>query len=523
MSDTDSRPSQNEFERLRFAAIIESSDDGIVSKDLDGTVRSWNPGAERIFGYGADEMVGQPIFKLIPPELRDEEHSLLARIAQGEHISHYETERVRKDGRRIRISLTLSPLRDRTGRLIGASVIKRDVTAQRVIEHQLQQAQRMEAVGRLAGGIAHDFNNLLTIIGGLAGLTANRLGEGTRERRDLEQVVKAAERASDLTLQLLTFSRRQIAEIENVDLNLVVSGLESLLRRLLGENITLHTSLARDAGHVRSNRAQLEQIVMNLAVNARDAMPEGGTITIQTENVTVNGHFTAEQLQLGPGSYVVISVSDTGQGMDPVTQANIFEPFFTTKSPGQGTGLGLATVYSIVQQAGGAIYVYSEPGRGSVFKVYFPRMDAVSRQPSSPAAPAAAMQSSDARGTVLLVEDEAGVRSFAAQVLVEAGYDVIEAGSGEEALVSAEAHGGPIALVLTDVVMPGINGRVLAERLRVLHPGMAILYTSGYTDDMIVRTGAVTEGSAFVQKPFSPATLLQRVRSALEPSPTRGV
>ena len=515
------RTSQSELDRLRFAAIIESSDDGIVSKDLDGTVRSWNPGAERIFGYGADEMVGQPIFKVIPPELQDEEHALLARIARGEHISHYETERIRKDGRRIRVSLTLSPLRDGTGQLIGASVIKRDVTAQRIIEHQLQQAQRMEAVGRLAGGIAHDFNNLLTIIGGLAGLTANRLGEGTRERRDLDQVVKAAERASDLTQQLLTFSRRQIAEIEHLDLNYVVSSLESLLRRLLGEHITLHTVLARDVGHIRSNRAQLEQIVMNLAVNARDAMPEGGTITIQTENVSVNGHFTAEQLQLEPGEYVVVSVSDTGQGMDAVTQANIFEPFFTTKSPGHGTGLGLATVYAIVQQAGGAIYVYSEPGHGSVFKVYFPRVEAGVRPATAPASPAMAAGPLAGRRTVLLVEDEAGVRSFASQVLTEAGYDVIEAGSGEEALTLAESHTGSIDLILTDVVMPGINGRVLAERLRLLHPEMAILYTSGYTDDMIVRTGVVTEGSAFMQKPFTPEGLLKRIGAALVQSGTQ--
>jgi two-component system cell cycle sensor histidine kinase/response regulator CckA len=509
-----------ELNRLRLTALVESSDDAIVSKDLDGTIRTWNPAAERIFGYTAEEMVGASIFRLIPPDLHDEEHMLLGRIRTGEHIAHYETERVRKDGRRIRVSLTLSPLRDGEGQLIGASAIKRDITVQRALEVQLHQAQRMEAVGRLAGGIAHDFNNLLTVIGGHAIFALRDAGDGTRQRQHLEEVQRAAERASALTQQLLTFSRRQTTEAEVLALNEVVESLESMFRPLIGEHIVLRTLLAPDLGRARANRVQVEQVIINLALNARDAMPDGGTLTIQTENVVVNGHFVQEQLRLSRGPYVLLSVSDTGMGMDAVTQANIFEPFFTTKGPGKGTGLGLATVYGIVQQAGGAIYVYSEPGQGSVFKVYLPRIEApaevgVRTEQSTPVA-----HQAPAATTLLLVEDEPGVRGLAAQVLEEAGHRVLQAGSGEEALALVASFDGPIALLLTDVVMAGMNGRALAERLRALQPAVGVLYMSGYTDDMVVRAGVVAEGTAFLQKPYTPKTLLERVRALLpHPAP----
>ena len=504
-----------EFDRLRLAAIVESSDDAIVSKDLDGTIRSWNPAAERIFGYTAAEVVGGSIFQLIPQELHDEEHSLLARIRRGEHVAHYETERVRKDLRRIRISLTLSPLYDVSGRLIGASAIKRDVTAQRTMEHQLQQAQRMEAVGRLAGGIAHDFNNLLTVINGLTLLTIPHLGEGTRERGNLEQVAKAAERAAALTQQLLTFSRRQLSEVEALELNEVIRGVESLLRRLIGEHIALDIRLAHDLGRIRANRVQVEQIVMNLVVNARDAMPDGGSLTIQTENVSLGGLFVHERLRLEPGAYVVLSVRDTGQGMDAVTQASIFEPFFTTKGPGHGTGLGLATVYAIVQQAGGAVYVYSEQKLGTIFKVYLPRTDDILPIVAPESTPGVAELMPANGRTILLVEDEPGVRAFTAQVLEEAGYRVLQAESGEAALELSAAAEEPISLLLTDVVMTGINGRVLAERLRALYPKLAVIYTSGYTDDIVVRAGVTGESIPFLHKPFTPQQLLERVRATL--------
>lgn len=511
----DSPAPHSELDRHRLASIVESSDDGIISKDLDGTIRSWNPAAERIFGYTAGEIVGQPVFRLIPPELHDEERALLARISTGERIAHFETERIRKDGRRLRVSLSLSPLRDDHGRLIGASSIKRDVTAQRTLETQLQQAQRMEAVGRLAGGIAHDFNNLLTIIGGLTVLSAQRLPENSRERRDLEQVIKATERATALTQQLLTFSRRQVAEVERLALNDVVAGLESLLRRLIGEHIAFRFVPAHELGLVRGNRVQLEQVIMNLAINGRDAMSEGGTLTITTENVQVTGIFAQEQLHLEPGPYVMLSVSDTGHGMDAVTQASIFEPFFTTKPAGKGTGLGLATVYAIVQQSGGAIYVYSEPGYGSVFKVYLPRIDVPGEAPVGMEPSAHPGSQLPSLGTILLVEDEPGVRAFAARVLEDAGYRVFEAGSGDEAMALLPSITLPISLLLTDVVMPGLNGRVLAERIRATNPDLRVLYMSGYTDDIVVRAGVVAEGVAFIQKPFMPDNLVERVRRIL--------
>ncbi len=510
------RPSKAELDSLRLAAVVQSSDDAIVSKDLDGTIRSWNRAAERIFGYTAAEMVGSSVFRLIPPELHDEEHTLLARIRTGEHVAHYETTRVRKDGQRILVSLTLSPLYDREGHLIGASTIKRDVTAQRALENQLQQAQRMEAVGRLAGGIAHDFNNLLTVIGGLSSMTAQRLAAGSSERQNLEQILRAAERATALTQQLLTFSRRQLADIRILDLNDIITGLESLLRRLIGEHITLQVTRTYDVGRVRGNQAQMEQVVMNLVLNARDAMRQGGILSLATQNVDVTDLFGREQLRLPPGPYVMLSVSDTGAGMDAVTQASIFEPFFTTKKAGEGTGLGLATVHAIVQQAGGAIYVYSEPGIGSTFKVYFPRVDVPLELPGQFGAGQLAGHSPPA-GAVLIVEDEPGVRSFAAQVLEQAGYRVLTAASGDEAMNLASEPAASIAVLLTDVVMPGMNGRVLSERVRALHPGLAVLYMSGYTDDMVGQTGVVTEGANFIQKPFTPEGLLARVRSALAP------
>ena len=508
--------SDSEFIRSRLAAIVNSSDDAIVSKDLDGTVRTWNPAAERIFGYSAEEMIGASILKLIPPELHDEERMLLARIRSGEHVAHYEADRVRKDGRRIRIALSLSPVRGRDGALIGASAIKRDITAQRAIEKQLQQAQRLEAMGRLAGGIAHDFNNLLTVIGGMTALVLKRHAADTRDRRDLEQIVQATERASALTQQLLNFSRQRTAEPERISLNDIILPLVPILRRLVGEHIEVRTPLAPDLARVHADRAQLEQVLVNLVVNARDAMPDGGTLTIETDNVDVTGAFAQEQLRLDPGAYVMLAVSDTGAGMDAVTQASIFEPFFTTKAPGEGTGLGLSTVHGIVQQAGGGVYAYSEVGHGSVFKVYLPQSTAVTDliaevSGEHPTAAAAA------RGTVLLAEDEPGVRAFAARVLEEAGFTVLSAASGEEALRLASGHRGPIDLLLTDVVMSGINGRLVAERLMETRPRVAVIYMSGYTDDMVVRTGVVAAGSAFLQKPFTGDLLVQRVQAAIVP------
>ena len=508
--------SEADLERLRFATIVESSDDGIVSKDLDGTIRSWNPGAERIFGYTAAEMIGDSIFRLIPPELHAEECGLLGHIRQGEHIAHYETDRLRKDGRRIRISLTLSPLIDGEGRLIGASAIKRDVTAQRTLENQLQQAQKMEAVGRLAGGIAHDFNNLLTVIGGLTTLFRPHLPEETgRPRQNLEQIILAAERAGALTQQLLMFSRPQVATVEVLDLGRIAKSIEALLRPLLGEHIAFQVTVLLDDVRVHGNRSQLEQIIMNLTINGRDAMPTGGRLSVEIAAVQLQGHHRQEGLQLEPGPYVTLVVRDTGHGIDAETRASIFEPFFSTRRPGEGTGLGLATVHAIVQRAGGAIDVQSTVGRGSTFTVYLPQVGVESQAPFGMKPSGHPANQLPARGTILLVEDEPGVRTFAAQVLDGEGYRVIEAGSGEEALAVASSFAGTFDLLVTDVVMAGINGRVLCERLRARFPNLCCLYTSGYTDDMVLHAGVVTDDTIFLAKPFAPEQLTERVRHAL--------
>jgi CheY-like chemotaxis protein len=294
-----------------------------------------------------------------------------------------------------------------------------------------------------------------------------------------------------------------------------------LLQRLIGEHIALQLKLAPELGRVRANQVQLEQVVMNLAINARDAMPDGGTLTIETRNVEVNGNFSQEQLQLEPGPYVQVTVTDTGHGMDAVTLASIFEPFFTTKEIGKGTGLGLATVYAIVHQAGGAIYAYSEPGHGSVFKVYLPRVDAPAvQQPHGSELAGRPDTRTGSPATILVVEDEPGVRAFTVEVLTDAGYRVLQAGNGAEALDCIRAHAGPVALLLTDVVMPDMNGRVLAERLRALYPGLAVLFTSGYTEDMMIRTGLAADALNFLQKPYMPQTLLDRVRAVLQRAAT---
>ena len=514
---THPRPSTADLDHQRLAAIIESSDDAIVSKTLDGIVLSWNPAAERIFGYAAEEILGRPIFGLIPAELHAEEHGLLARIRAGEHVASYETTRIRKDGRRILVSLTLSPVRTPDGRLVGASAIKRDITAQRALEAQLQQAQRVESIGRLTGGVAHDFNNLLTVITGLADLVRRRQPEGTRDRRDLDQVVLAAQRASELTQQLLTFSRRQASTPELLAVERVVLDLEPMLRRLIGENIEVRTDFENGTGPVLVNRGQLEQVVTNLVINARDAMPDGGRLTLETRNTVVRGDDGGPPMGLRPGRYVVLGVADTGEGMDEATQASIFEPFFTTKAPGQGTGLGLVTVQGIVAQAGGAVRVESAPGQGARFEVFLPIATGGEEAPAVEAPSTPANDRPDEPATVLLAEDDPSVRSFARYVLVDAGYEVLDAPDGRAALDLAAAHAGPIALLLTDVVMPGMNGRELAEALTATRPRIGVLYMSGYTDDMILRAGVATAGpdAAFLQKPFTPERLLTRVRTVL--------
>jgi PAS domain S-box-containing protein len=388
-----------------------------------------------------------------------------------------------------------------------------DITERKQLEEQFHQAQKMEAVGRLAGGVAHDFNNLLTAILGSAELVLESLEPGSAEREEIEEIRKAALRAADLTRQLLAFSRQQVIAPAVLSPNAVVADMDKLLRRLLGEDVELRTVLASDVGSVKADPSQLEQVLLNLAVNARDAMPDGGKLTIETQNVELDQTYARGHLSAQPGPYVMLAVSDTGVGMDAATQARIFEPFFTTKERGKGTGLGLATVYGIVKQSNGWIWVYSEPGHGTTFKVYLPRVteSAVPLTPS-PAAPVSVRGSE----TILLVEDDEMIRHLVQKVLKGNGYTVLVAGDGNAAERMAGAHADTIHLLMTDVVLPGLNGREVARRLVAQRPGIKVLYLSGYTDDAIVHHGVLEPGVAFLQKPFSPAVLGRKVREVLD-------
>jgi two-component system cell cycle sensor histidine kinase/response regulator CckA len=388
-----------------------------------------------------------------------------------------------------------------------------DITERKQLEEQFHQAQKMEAVGRLAGGVAHDFNNLLTAILGSADLVLDSLQPGVPEREEVEEIRKAAVRAADLTRQLLAFSRQQVIAPTVLNPNDVVANMDKLLRRLLGEDVELRAVLASDLASVKADPSQLEQVLLNLAVNARDAMPNGGKLTIETQNVELDQEYVRGHLSAQPGPYVMFAVSDTGVGMDAATQARIFEPFFTTKEKGKGTGLGLATVYGIVKQSGGWIWVYSEPGQGTTFKVYLPRV-AEAAAPAAPSpAPPVSVRGSE---TVLVVEDDEMIRKLIHKVLKANGYTVLVAASGGDAERVAGQHDGPIHLLMTDVVMPGLNGREVARRLTAVRAGIRVLYLSGYTDDAIVHHGVLEPGVAFLQKPFSPTVLGRKVREVLD-------
>src|SRR5437660_3763211 len=418
----------------------------------------------------------------------------------------------RQDGRLLTVQLSVRAVRNGARQVEYYETFVRDVTDQRRLQQQLVQSQKMEAVGRLAGGIAHDFNNLLTVITSYSELLLEDLGREDAKREDVEQIRKAAGGAAALTRQLLAFSRQQVLEPKVVSLSAVVSGVEKMLRRVLGEDVDLGTVLDPDLGSVKADVGQLEQVLMNLAVNARDAMPTGGKLTIETANVEHDPDYARDQEAAAVRRFAMLAVSDTGCGMDEATKARILQPFFTTKEPGKGTGLGLATVYGIVKQAGGLIWVYSEPGQGTSFKIYLPEVDATAERTTA----VAGARAPRGTETVLLVEDAAAVRAVTKQVLERQGYVVLEAPDGEAALRLAQQHRGPIHLLLTDVVMPRVSGRELAERLTQVRPDMRVLYASGYTDDSVVRHGILELGTAYLQKPFSPESLARKVRDVLD-------
>jgi PAS domain S-box-containing protein len=501
----------------RFRALVEHSSDALILLDVEGRVTYVSASSQRHLGWTAADMVGRSIFDFLHPDDRE-----LASARMGDAVH--------QPGATITLELRFQHA-DGTWRnmegvgvnrlnepSVGAIVINaRDVTERKRLEDQLRQAQKMEAVGRLAGGVAHDFNNLLTAILGYCNLVLDEIPAQDPLRQDLEEIRHAGERAAALTRQLLAFSRRQMLQPQIIDINNLVWQMEKMLRRLIGEDIELVTALAPDLMHVKVDPGSIEQVLVNLAVNARDAMPVGGQLTIETALIDLDAAYAETHVTVVPGPYVMLAVSDSGQGMDADTRARIFEPFFTTKEQGKGVGLGLSTVYGIVKQSGGYIWVYSEPGHGTVFKVYLrPSEAAAAAQPVEPAAEADRNRGWE---TVLLVEDEDAVRALAREVLRRQGYVVLEARHGLDALRVAERHQDPIHLMVTDVVMPHMSGRDLARRLGDVRPNMKVLFMSGYTDHAVVHRD-LTPGSAFLQKPFTPESLARKVRNVLDEKTT---
>ena len=452
---------------------------------------------------------------LIPPDRLNDLGQTLATVKRGESLVNFETVQMRRDGKRIWVSLTESPIRNESGKITGISSIARDITENKRLEEQFLQSQKMEAVGRLAGGVAHDFNNILTAILGYSDLLLAQMNSSHPMHKSISEIRRAGEFAASLTHQLLAFSRRQSLQLKILDINDVVNSIEKMLKRLIGEDIQIMTVLDTSAGNIKADAGQLEQVVLNLAVNARDAMPKGGVITIQTSNAKFFGDDMSHITELPPGRYVKLMISDTGSGMSDEVKKHLFEPFFTTKDQGKGTGLGLATCYGIVKQCGGHIVVDSVMGQGTTFQIFFPCTEA----DSEAAANRGALQELP-RGneTVLIVEDEVSVRSLAAHILRKLGYNVLEAEDAGKAREVVKSHNNArIDLLLADVVLPNSEGgKQLADWLEDLHEETKVLFTSGYVEESVFKHHGLEPGMAFLQKPFTPADLARRVREVIE-------
>jgi PAS domain S-box-containing protein len=482
-----------------LAAVVESSRDAIIGFWLDGTIQSWNPAATRLFGWSEEHALGRPGRDMFITQGRTRRHvELMNGIAAGRTFEDEDERGRRKDGTTFEATVTGFPVRNASGDVYAAAFVVRDVTETRRLEEQLEQARRMEAVGRLAGGVAHDFNNLLTVISGYAGML--RLAGDGAHSPELEEIDRAARRATELTGQLLAFSRQRSANPVLLDLAAVLHGVMPMLGRLIGEHIRISVLDHGRLAPVLADAGQMEQVIINLATNARDAMPDGGTLTMETR-----------MMDLGR-PVVCLTVTDTGGGIDPEVAEHVFEPFYTTKEQGRGTGLGLATAHGIVTQAGGQIHVYSEPGLGATYKVLIPAAHGEVPRPARRAPEPAALVGSE---TILLCEDEDALRSMVARILGEAGYTVLSAPGGEEALEIAAARDEPVDALVTDVIMPGLSGPELAARLTV-GGRPRTLFLSGYTADALRDRANLPRGSAFLEKPFAPATLLAALRSLLD-------
>jgi len=499
---------------VRYRRLFEAAQDGILILDANtGLITDVNPFLIELLDYSREELIGKALWEIGPFKDVAASKAVFQELQSQKFVRYDDLPLESRAGRSINVEFVSNVYRVNNKKVIQCNI--RDITHRKRVEltqQQVRQAQKMEAVGQLAGGIAHDFNNLLGVILGYCEILEGSTDLAEPSRKMIEQIHNAGISAKDLTRHLLAFSRRQVLQLVFLDLNAIVKHTSTLLDRLLGDDVTLNSVLSHDLGTVKADPSQIEQILMNLAVNARDAMPQGGKIRIRTANVTIDQAYVKQHPYLKPGPYVMLTVSDTGIGMDAETRARIFEPFFSTKVDGKGTGLGLSTVFGIVKQSMGAINVYSEPGHGTKFKVYFPRCEeAPVILPTNETALLAGGSE-----TILLVDDAAPLRGLTRLLLEGCGYTVLDSGDPAEAMGIAELHQGPLPLLITDVVMPGFSGQILAKRLRAARPETRVLYTSGYADDEIAEHGLVGAECAFLEKPFTRDDLIRKVREILD-------
>jgi len=517
--DSDPHPTERQHqeseETLRkLWHSVEQMGDALIIMNRSGIMEYVNPAFEALTGYSRQEAIGQTLAVLRSEDHAERYEEMWNTVLSGNVFRGVVMNR-RKNGETVVLEKALTPLRNSMGEITHFISTARDITARRKLESELQQAQKMDAAGRLAGGVAHDFNNLLLVISAYAELMLDSLAPNDALRRNVAEIIAASRRAADLTRQLLAFGRKQMQLLQVLDLNAVVGEITNMLPRLIGEDVQLVFIPGRDLGKIKADPTQIEQVVMNLAANARDAMPGGGTLTIETSTVRVDESYVQRHSIVTPGDYVLLTATDTGQGIAAEHLAHIFEPFYTTKEAGKGTGLGLATVYGIVKQNGGFVWVYSEPGLGTTFKIYLPRVQSLNSEVRT-----AKLAENSPRGseTLLLVEDEASVRRASRQFLAQSGYNVLEAVDGEDALRVSRDHDGPIALMITDVVMPKLGGPKLAEQLANERPDMKVLFVSGYAENTVLRHGQIDVITRFLQKPFSLSTLARKVREVLQAS-----